>query len=134
MASLLSKSRPKIRFAVTCSGNWRGYTANWEIDNGHLFLVGISGRLQSDGLDPLAALFPEQSLPILASWYSGSLCIPCGKPVAGKRWIYGIAYDDHIQIEVVLGAVVHIEEGLGPSPAFVSGLRAGGLLSLLKTN
>jgi hypothetical protein len=132
LSSFLSRRRPQPKFEFMCSANWRRYVACWEIRDGNLLLLSISGRLRNCSDSAAVALFPGRPLPISADWYTGKLCVPCGKPIAGKRWIYGPAYDDHIQIEVVRGAVVCIEEGLGPSPAFISGPLVSGLLSLQK--
>jgi hypothetical protein len=60
---------------ITCSSNWRGYTATWSIEKEQLFLLKVqAGTCGSPKTDiALDSLFPGVTSPIPASWYSGQL-------------------------------------------------------------
>jgi hypothetical protein len=64
-----------------CSACWRGYVGTWEITEGQLFLVGLSGNYYLD---------PEES--ILANWYSGEIVVPEGEALKydamGSPYLY----------------------------------------------
>lgn len=64
------------RLLKVSSACWRGYVGKWEIREGHLYLVGITGLIERQGQREqlcLQHLFKNEATPILASWFSGTL-------------------------------------------------------------
>lgn len=72
----------KLRFLLLnhdrCSANWAGYVVTWKIIQNHLYVLKITtNNCGKDPVEiPLNTLFPEQSSPVLATWFSGIVCIP----------------------------------------------------------
>ncbi len=46
-------------FQFNCTALWRGYVGSWEIDDGRLYLIGVSGTLENGAEASLASIFPE---------------------------------------------------------------------------
>jgi hypothetical protein len=69
-------------FRSNCSANWRGHKAFWKIDDTRLLLVKVVTDACSGAPKefPIQTLFPGQSTPLFASWYSGRLLVGIGKP------------------------------------------------------
>ena len=69
-------------FRSNCSANWRGHKAFWKIDDTRLLLVKVVADACSGAPKefPIQTLFPGQSTPLFASWYSGRLLVGIGKP------------------------------------------------------
>lgn len=70
-------TRNDISFKVTSTGCWRGYVGTWEIKNGALYLIDLSG-LTEDGEINLKTLFGAEE-KVLATWFSGELKVPQGE-------------------------------------------------------
>lgn len=51
----------------------RGYAANWAIDDGWLYLVGLAGRWSDSSPVTLHHLFPFAGDRIFATWFSGTV-------------------------------------------------------------
>jgi len=67
----LPENEPRItKSALTMlnSACWRGYIGTWEIKQGRLFLVGLSGNYNLG-----------EGEPIFADWFSGEITIPEGE-------------------------------------------------------
>jgi hypothetical protein len=65
------------------SGCRRGYVAMWLIEEKKNFLVDFYGELFSDtGYEEysLSKLFPDSDGKVFASWFTGEIIIPMGKP------------------------------------------------------
>ena len=57
LESYFSDDRPRPKFLGIRTDNWRGYVAQWEIDEGCLFLTGLHGQVgDDDSQDPTATL------------------------------------------------------------------------------
>ena len=69
------RSRLRDEFIPSCL---RGYTANWEIRYGKLYLISIRGAKSRQPL-PLDVIFPgNNGNPIEATWYTGELYLSTG--------------------------------------------------------
>lgn len=83
-----------IGMGLPNSGCWRGYIGTWEINGNALYLLSLKGKY-----------LMKSNHPVFASWYTGDLVLPEGKPV--KYSIGGIAvYENEIVISIVCGHVV----------------------------
>ncbi|MBL0711995.1 MAG: hypothetical protein JJV99_13445 [Colwellia sp.] len=61
-------------FSGNCSTNWRGYIAQWIVENNKLYLVGL---VEDDSEPPggsFESIFPGQD-KVLADWFTGELPI-----------------------------------------------------------
>ena len=91
-----------------CSASWRGYAGNWEIRNDQLVLVKLRvnpcGQKSTDV--PLSALFPRQTAPIVATWFSGRLTVPDGKQTQYVHMGYISKYERYILLQIERGKIV----------------------------
>jgi hypothetical protein len=74
---------------------WRGYQGTWEIRDNRFYLVGLRGRFQLHGDDP-----------IFADWFSGVLRVPKGEELQYVHMGFGTVYEQEIHIKIEDGAVV----------------------------
>ena len=92
----------------------RGYQAEWEIQDGRLYLIRLAGTLQSGRQVTVATFFPKTSDRVVANWYTGPLIEPDSsrsKYIPGSNCVY----DCDLFINIEMGQV---------SDAYLS--RAGG--------
>lgn len=59
------------------SACWRGYTAQWAIDNKKLFLIKWEGYILDCLEVDIKYLFPEQEI-VFADWFSGAIHVALG--------------------------------------------------------
>lgn len=69
---------PLLKFIPPHSACYRGYFADWEVNDGLLLLVKLEGYLANDKIADLHYLFPGEE-KVFANWYSGELRIPQGE-------------------------------------------------------
>jgi hypothetical protein len=68
------RDRVNQHIKLRCLRLVRGYIGHWEIKNGKLYLVKLeSADCKTMHEIPLAAIFPNQQAPILASWFSSTM-------------------------------------------------------------
>ncbi len=94
----LPENEPRItRSAETIrlSCCWRGYIGTWEIKQGRLFLVGLSGDYNL-----------AEGEPIFADWYSGELIIPEGEILDYIHLGFATVYEREQRIVIERGFVV----------------------------
>lgn len=111
------KHRPDIIFLEDHpnTGCWRGYVADWEIDEGKLFLLNVTGNISYKGRGSdynifhdkipatLSEIFGPVSGRVPATWYSGELRVPLGKMVEYVHAGYGSQYPKYLLITVEKG-------------------------------
>lgn len=92
----------------------RGYQAEWELQDGRLYLIKLAGTLQNGRQASVATFFPDSPDRVFANWYSGPLIEPEGSP---RKYVYSsdCIYDCDLFINIDKGLV---------SEAYLS--RAGG--------
>lgn len=96
----------KPNFAVNCSALWRGYVGSWEIIDGRLYLVGLSGEIKGGGEASVATIFPDFPDCVFAHWYSGTLRIPRGKLLHYLHAGYGSTYEEDLVFMIEKGVVI----------------------------
>jgi len=103
---------PYSRGSSRSSASWRGYVAHWEIQSDILFLSEVRlnpcGTVQKNA--PLEELFPEQTIPVHAVWYTGTLLIPKGKRLQYVHIGYESKYERYLTIFIENGKVIRREE------------------------
>jgi hypothetical protein len=109
-------SRPQFQVqpGTVSSGNWRGYTAIWEIEGEVLFLKGIASWICESKLSSedcrkadLKELFGAKFLggKVEAAWFSGELRIPDGKRLQYVHMGYGSVYEREILLTLQSGRI-----------------------------
>ena len=92
------------------SSNIRGYIANWEIDEGVLFLKGLE-NIFDESID-LKNIFSNKSQNerMKATWYSGELKISDGKVLDIKRETmgYGTIFERDVIFDIQFGKVISV--------------------------
>lgn len=74
-----------------CTANWRGYVANWKIEDGYLYLERLfTNPCETKTQVPLTKLFPEAEDRVKALWYSGKI------PLFKEGDLYGNKTPEHI--------------------------------------
>ena len=107
-------TRPSLQ--VQCSACWRGYQGQWEIRNGRLFLLGISGDF-SDGRElTIDALLPGSEGPIFAGWYSGRLRCPQGQLLDYVHQGFESTYEHDLLIQICDGFVMGQDTRINQPP------------------
>lgn len=95
----------KPAFALQSTALWRGYVGDWEIVDGRLYLVGLDANLTTGEKATIAMLFPGETGPVFAQWYSGTLRCIEGELVEYRHMGYGSTYEREIFIDVEAGVV-----------------------------
>ena len=106
LAPYLALMTNRPRFDASCSALWRGYVGTWELRDGRLWLVAVSGELESGASVSVDALFPGEALPIFAGWYSGTLRVPQGQLLDYVHCGYSSIYERDLLVDVEHGVVV----------------------------
>jgi len=133
--------RPAFRYGST--GNYRGYTARWEIIGRRLFLTGLfgadwavpdhlAGKLRPDP-DPfddehdgtkslrLDDLFPKEAPTVEASWVTGRLDVATGPCLVYVHHGFASLYETYKVVNVVQGRVRQVRDFEGSEWARRSG-------------
>jgi hypothetical protein len=80
---------------IMSTGCWRGYIGTWELEEGRLYLVDITGLFQLVGDDPLPA-----------DWVTGVLRIPHGDLLQYIHMGFGSIYEFETHLKIENGVVV----------------------------
>ncbi len=98
--------RPK--FADNCTALWRGYVGTWEIVDGRLYLIELSGTLEDGGEASVATIFPDYPDRVFAHWYSGSIRIPQGKLLEYVHMGYASTYERDLFLKIEKGVIKNV--------------------------
>jgi len=104
--------RPEKLFLASCTACWRGYMATFEIkDDGYLYLVKlVAGTCGGDAPEiPLDKVFPGQTGPIRATWFSGMIKIPQGAMLHYVHMGYQSVYEKELHLVLENGKVLREE-------------------------
>jgi len=101
--------RTEALFPSVCTACWRGYVATWEVKENFLYVTKlVAGTCRPDASEiPLATLFPGQTAPVKALWFSGTLRIPQGKQLRYERRGFGAVYERELSVRIEKGRVVN---------------------------
>lgn len=94
--------RPFHIFIYSCTALWRGYFATWEIKENYLYLIKlVEGTCEKDaGEIPVSLIFPDQTLPVKATWFTGRLIIPQGKELRYEHMGYESVYEKELWLTI----------------------------------
>ena len=93
----------------------RGYQAQWELQDGRLYLIKLAGTLQNGREVTVATFFPKTPDRVFASWYTGPLIEPDSsrsKYIPGSNCVYDC--DLFIDIEMGLVSGAYLSRAGGP--------------------
>ena len=93
------------RFEVSCTALWRGYVGEWEIREGRLYLVKLTGTLEGDTPATLETFFPGFPDRVFAHWYSGQVRLPMGQQLEYEHGGYASTYEQDLLIDFDQGVV-----------------------------
>lgn len=94
-APLEEGMKPATNPFLCTTACWREYQGTWEIRNNHFYLVGLQGRFQLMGDDPL-----------FADWFTGELKIQRGKLLKYAHADFNSIFEIEIRIKIENGLVV----------------------------
>ena len=83
----------------------RGYEGTWEISDGKLYLIQLSGVTKAGETVNLETLFPNFAERVFADWYTGTARIPQGKMLEYIHGGYASIYERDLFIEFDEGVV-----------------------------
>ncbi len=100
--------RPNHLFTFQCTACWRGYVATWKIEDGYLYLAKVvEGTCGADAREiPMSEIFPQQTAPVKALWFTGTLRVPQGEPLRYVHMGYGSVYEKELMISIKEGKVL----------------------------
>lgn len=98
--SYFSLGGAKPAFADTSTALWRGYIGRWDIVDGRLYLVGLSGTLEDGTPASLETVFPGYGQRVFAHWYTGTLRLPQGRRPKYVHMGYGSVHERDLLIDV----------------------------------
>lgn len=109
------KDRPKffVSPGKITSGNWRGYVATWEIEDGFLYLLKIDSWICRNQNSShcrkvnLKSLFGRKYRggKVRADWFSGELLMPDGNQIQYVHMGYDSIYEREIILNVMSGKI-----------------------------
>jgi hypothetical protein len=94
---------------------YRGYVAEWEIDEGNLFLLNVIGNVSYKGRGSnynifhdkvpatLCEIFGKEDERVHATWFTGELRVPKGEMTDYKHYGYASNYSGYLIIPVEKG-------------------------------
>lgn len=97
----------KPNFEWPHSGCIRGYEGTWEISDGKLYLIQLSGITKAGETVNLETLFPGFPERVFADWYTGTARLPQGEMLEYIQGSYASIYERDLFIEFAKGVVTH---------------------------
>jgi hypothetical protein len=105
-------------FESCCTACWRGYLARWSIRRGKLYLDRISPwpgavlefpETEDDAYRRhMAEIFPDQSAPIFAHWFTGQLSLVSLKFMEYVHAPYASELDTKYSFQIESGMVIAV--------------------------
>jgi len=96
-------------FQSYCTALWRGYVGSWEIIDGRLYLVGLTGTAKDGCEANLATVFPGFPDRVFAHWFSGKVRLPQGKQLEYVHMGYGSTYERDLFLHFDKGVITKKE-------------------------
>lgn len=102
------QERDMLSFSYTETTNYKGYIANWAIDNSRLYLTYFQGYYAEHKTLDMVNVFGRrvENQKVFASWYSGVITIPVGELI-GHDSNYTPIYSEAIVYFVEQGIIIN---------------------------
>ena len=97
----LAGIKPGFEFSSTAL--WHGYLGEWDIQDGWLYLIKLSGTLEGNNPASLETFFPGYPDRVFAHWYSGQVRLPIGQQLEYMHGGYGSTYEQELLIDIDQG-------------------------------
>lgn len=117
-------------FQSNCTALWRGYVGSWEIIEGRLYMVGLTGTAKDGSEANLATVFPGYPERVFAHWFSGEVRLPQGKQLEYVHMGYGSTYERDLFLYFEKGVITKTElisNGDSQNPNAPEGYGIGGM-------
>lgn len=95
----------KPDFALRHTACWRSYEGTWEISDGKLYLIHLSGTTKAGDAVNLETVFCGSRKQVFAHWYSGKLRLPQGNLLEYVHAGYATIYERDFFLEIDRGVV-----------------------------
>ena len=106
-----SLEKKPVFLSMVTSMTSRGYYAGWLLKNNQLYLIDFLGlQLTSNWKEleyNLEDLFPKETAPIFAYWFSGQIIIPIGKNISTSMYP---RFERHLILYLDKGRFINKEE------------------------
>lgn len=102
----LANTAHKIRLDDFCTALWRGYVGTWEVIEGRLYLLGLSGSYDGGKELSLANLFPDYPDGVFTHWFTGQIRCPRGRLLKYVHMGYASTYEEDLILEFKAGVLV----------------------------
>ncbi len=99
----LADIKPGFEFSSTAL--WRGYVGEWDVQDGRLYLIKLTGNLEGGRSASLETFFPGFPDRVFAHWYTGQVRLPMGELVQYVHGGYGSTYEQDLLIDFDQGVV-----------------------------
>jgi hypothetical protein len=93
-------------FVAEWTSNWRGYHAEWELLDGRLYLVSLTGRLRDGSAASLSTFFPGAGQRVFARWFSGRMRMGQGEMLSPPSRERAAVYERQVSLYVIRGVVI----------------------------
>ena len=101
-----------IKFSAWISCCWRGYSADWMIEDNKLFLTYLHGWVKDENKKRtgigMCDIFPNQ-YKVFAEWFSGEIDVPFGE-IIGTNFILGDILEKEMFLKSESGVLVSSRE------------------------
>ena len=94
-------------FSTAC---WRGYHGTWEITHQKLYLIDLQRDNPIIEGNLIDEVFPNQSPPIFAEWFTGEIRLPTGEELIYVHMGYGSIYEKDILLRIENGNITSENE------------------------
>lgn len=104
-----------IRPEMTCTANYSGYTADWIIRDGKLYLENYYAEYKSldkkeiEAHSKIKKLFPRAKGPVLAEWYTGTLHFGSGK-IRQRIHLGHLALFDYLHVYSIRNGIIESQK------------------------
>lgn len=111
----LADIKPGFEFSSTAL--WRGYVGEWDVQDGRLYLIKLTGNLEGGHPASLETFFPGFPNRVFAHWYTGQVRLPMGELLQYVHGGYGSTYEQDLLIDFDQGVVTQTTLRHNSAPA-----------------
>jgi len=111
----LADIKPGFEFSSTAL--WRGYVGEWDVQDGRLYLIKLTGNLEGGQPASLETFFPGFPDRVFAHWYTGQVRLPMGELLQYVHGGYGSTYEQDLLIDFDQGVVTQTTLRHNSAPA-----------------
>jgi len=100
----LGGTRPDFRHSTTAC--WRGYVGTWEVLEGRLYLIALTGWLNGGEQATIETVFPSYRERVFAHWVTGTVRLPQGKLLEYVHLGYASTYERDLLLQFKKGELI----------------------------